>query len=265
MFKKFSSKQKTIVWLITIATITGAMLISVLAGDKITVEKKGYKQYVYPDDGQEFIKGPEKACYYIIYYDGQGNALYTEVIRLADNFILKRIYPNGKTEEFTPPKLTDKQINEFNKKYAPEELKKKTKQEVQDLLKQVEQEYASLKKRNLVKEYKGKNYCVLLLTKANSENKNYIIGNFLNINSSNIKERGYSFDTTAARKYIVSRLEKANLSTPIQVYIVPFRSNKYPNGLTQYRNVNGKKMIQILLFHNVTSVQKQFDIQFSKL
>lgn len=74
----------------------------------------------FPYAGQEFSRGPERTLNIKTTYDSNNNVLYVEVIREADDYIIYRKYPDGKEEYFLPaPALTQKQIDDFNDKYAP--------------------------------------------------------------------------------------------------------------------------------------------------
>ena len=86
--------------------------------------------YVDPNTGKEHILGPEKTVYYAIHYDGTGKAKYGEIIRLADNFVLEKVYPDGTYVEFTPPPLTEQQKERtFIDKYDPKKVKEKIMEE----------------------------------------------------------------------------------------------------------------------------------------
>lgn len=258
-------KQEIFLWMVTVVLIGVAMLLPAFANEVITITKKGHKEYMYPHEGREFSIGPEKAHYYVLHFDGDGEPLYGEVVRIADDFVLMRVYPDETTEEFTPPPLTKEQIEKFDKKYNPVEVEKEINKEEKKWVKKLEDEYRSLVGKNYIKQIKGDNYWVFLYTEASKENLKHLSSVFSEVNYSNTYARPYNFSTKKARNHIVSKLKKANLTIPLQVSVVPFRCDQYPEGLIQYRTIDGQDVIQILVFHSRTvSAEKQFDIQFKK-
>jgi len=266
-FNSQSKKKK--MWIINIVLISIAMLIPVFANDfpSIRVRFKGYTSYAYPYIGREYACGPEKTIYYAIYYDGNDEVKYGEIIRQADDFVLERVYPDGTYEDFTPPALTEKQKQDFNNNYDPVQVKKRMLEEEKKMEMEIDKTYSDLIRKNLVKLTNGNNYTIYTYTKPCEEVIGQFWGLFSDINYENVIERDYDFNVENVKNKINKILKENKIKIPLKVSLVPYQCKDFPEGEIQYTMFKEDKNqyeLHILLFNNEMPMEEQFKIQFNK-
>jgi hypothetical protein len=237
----------------------------------IIVKFKGYISYVYPYMGKEYAFGPEDTVYYAIYYDGNDEAKYGEIVRQADKFVLERVYPDGTYEDFTPPALTKKQKQDFDNKYNPVQVKKRMLEEEKKVEKEkaskVDKVYSDLIRKDLVKLTNGNNYTIYTYTKSCEEVFKQFSGFFSDVNYGNTIERNYDFNVEDVKNKIDSILKNTNIKIPLKVSLVPYQCKDFPEGEIQYTMFKEDKNqyeLHILLFNNEMPMEEQFKIQFNK-
>lgn len=242
--------------------------------DEVTITKKfvGSASFYYPCDGREYIIGPEKTTYYKIYFDANGEFLYGDIIRLADDEILTRVYPDGSYEDYIVPDLTQEQKNAFNDKYNPlkvkERLEAEHKENQEKRAEKLSENYKSLIKEDLLTAQAGDNYILYMYWKPDARAFQNILSITTDINYVNTVENPIVNPKyiKSLKKKIISKLESYDLSIPIRISIVPYANTEYPQGLMNYDEYNestGEYSLHIVLFNNAKmSMSKQFDVQF---
>lgn len=237
-------------------------------GLNVTSRLLSYTSYEYPYMGSEYITGPEKTVYYAIYYDGNGEPIYGESIREADDFVLMRVYPDGTTMEFTAPELTEKQKQDFIDKYDPKKVKERIAEEEKRMKREYNDMFQDLEDSGLLNIYKGSNFLIYRYTRPDERVFSSIISSFSEINYGNdIKENFYASDIEKVEKKIISKLEDADLLVPLKIFIAPYKCEDFPQGGMQYRNFDeygGITGIEMILFNNSTNLEEQFEIQFEE-
>ena len=264
-----SLQKKKVLWIINIVLISIALLVTVFADElsNISAQLRGYTSYVYPYAGQEHVLGPEKTVYYAIHYDGSGRVKYGEIIRLADDFVLEKVYPDGTFEEFTPPPLTEKQKKNFINKYDPEKVKEKILEREKEIAKKIDKQYENLIERNLVKLTKNNNYVICIYTKPDEEVLKHFSYYFEGVHHRNTIAKNYDFDVNIIREKIENILNKEDIPVPLKVSIVPYTCTDFPQGEMQYSvsDRNSNYELHIILFNNEdVSMEEQFNIQFQR-
>ena len=232
----------------------------------ITVKLKEFVSYEYPHMGREHILGPEKTVYYAIYYGEDGKVEYGEIIRQADDFVLERVYPDGTYVEFTPPQLTEKQKQDFIDKYDPDKVKERILEEQKERERKSEEAYRMLIKEGFVIPAKGDNYVIDMYTKSDKEVLKRIVGT-KEVNYGNTFEKEYDFNVETVRDSIIPILDKADLTIPLRVSIVPYQCEDYPQGVMGYSKYDTEKKqyeFHIVLFNNKTPMKEQFNTQFKE-
>lgn len=265
-------KRKVLLWAINIGLISIALLITAFAEDlsNIGARFKGYTSYVYPDMGKEHILGPEKTIYYAIHYDGNGQVQYGEIVRQADNFVLQKVYPDGRYEEFTPPPLTEKQKQDFINKYNPAKVQQQAIEREKELAKQVDKRYSNLVQKGLLKITKGNSYTIYTYTKPSKEVVEHFSYFFEGITQSNTKANPYKVNVNNITNKINAILKNSTLPVPLRVSIVPYSCAVFPQGDIQYvvtdsNKKSNKYELHIILFNNNNiSMENQFYVQFKK-
>lgn len=109
--------KKIFVWTLTLVLVFLAMLVPAFADEIKSMVKKEQVKFLYPHQEKEHIIGAEKTCYYVLHFDKDGSPMYAEAVRIADDFVFLRVYSDGRKERFSPPDLTQEQIERFNEKY----------------------------------------------------------------------------------------------------------------------------------------------------
>jgi len=216
--------------------------------------------------GREHILGPEKTVYYAIYYGEDGKVEYGEIIRQADDFVLERVYPDGTYVEFTPPQLTEKQKQDFIDKYDPDKVKERILEEQKERERKSEEAYRMLIKEGFVIPAKGDNYVIDMYTKSDKEVLKRIVGT-KEVNYGNTSEKEYDFNVETVRDSIIPILDKADLTIPLRVSIVPYQCEDYPQGVMGYSKYDTEKKqyeFHIVLFNNKTPMKEQFNTQFKE-
>ena len=234
-------------------------------GISITSKLVGSTTYEHPYAGIEFTMGPEKTVYYAIHYDGNGEVQYGEIIRDADNFVLERVYLDGTYDEFTPPPLTKKQIQDFNEKYDPIQVKKRMLEEEKEMARKADKAYNDLIEKGLIKLTKGDNYTIYTYTKSDKEAFKLIPG--ADINYGNTVERDYDFNVENVKNKINAILNDNEIKIHLKVYLVPYQCEDFPEGIIEYKNFDKDKSqyeLRILLLNNEIPMEEQFSIQFDK-
>ena len=154
------SKKKKVLWIVSCVNQYGNAVHSFADELKTaTLQMKESTYYVYPHEGRTRF-GPENTVYYAIHCDGNGQVVYGEIIRQADDFVLEKVYPDGRYTEFTPPSLTEEQKQAFMDKYDPAKAKEKILKKEKDIQKKIDKSYADLIDADLVKLIKGNNYII---------------------------------------------------------------------------------------------------------
>lgn len=263
------SQKKKVLWIVNIVLISIALLFTVFANElsDISIQLRGYTSYVYPNAGKEHILGPEKTVYYAVYYDGSGKAKYGEIIRLADNFVLEKVYPDGTFIEFTPPPLTEQQKKTFIDKYDPEKVKEKMMEQEKEKAKKIDKRCENLIERNLVKLTQGDNYIIYTYSKPDEEVLKHFSYYFEGVNHSNTIAKDYDFDVNDVKEKIEDILKKKDIPVPLKVSIVPYACTDFPQGEMQYSvsDRNSHYELHIILFNNEdVSMEEQFNIQFQR-
>ena len=231
----------------------------------IIVKFKGYISYVYPYMGKEYAFGPEDTVYYAIYYDGNDEAKYGEIVRQADKFVLERVYPDGTYKDFTPPALTKKQKQDFNNKYDPVQIKKRMLEEEKEMAKMIDKTYSDLIEKDIARLTKRDNYTIYTYIKPNEEIFKLIPG--ADINYENVVERNYNFNVENVKNKIDKILKDANIKIPLRVSLIPYQCKDFPEGKIQYtmpKEDKNQYELHILLFNNEMPMEEQFKIQFNK-
>lgn len=231
----------------------------------IIVKFKGYTSYVYPYMGKEYAFGPEDTVYYTIHYDGNDEAKYGEIVRQADNFVLERVYPDGTYEDFTPPALTKKQKQDFNNKYDPVQVKKRMIEKEKETAIKVNKAYSDLIEKDIIRLTKGDNYTIYTYTKPDEEAFKLMPKS--DINYDNTIEKNYDFNVEDVKNKINATLKDNKIKIHLEVYLVPYQCEDFPEGIIQYRNFNKDKdqyELRILLLNNKMPMEEQFKIQFNK-
>ena len=113
----FIGKNKRKFIIIANILIIAIIVTSVVFAGEITVRLKSSTTYYYPYAGYEHIIGPERTTYYAIHYNFLKKIKYGEIIREVDNFVLSKVYRDGTSEDFSPPKLTEEDIKKWAEKY----------------------------------------------------------------------------------------------------------------------------------------------------
>ena len=85
-------KKTTII--INIIIICFTVTVMMLA-NTVTIKQTKSITYRYPNQGIEHLQGPYYTFYTAIYTDHENGETFADIIREADGFVLKRIYPNG--------------------------------------------------------------------------------------------------------------------------------------------------------------------------
>lgn len=229
---------------------------------------KHYITYDYPYWGIEYKTGPEKTVYYAIHYDGNGNVLYGEAIRDADDFVMMKVYPDGSYEEYEAPKLTSAQIKAFNDKYNPKKVAEKIEKEKAELLKLSKQKLNDVIKAGNVEVTHKKNYWVYLYHEGNDQTLATLTSFLPELYYGNTHVNPYpsDFDVKGFRDKILKRIKKIDRPVPIKVIITPFQCDEYNEGLLHFCDFiekdNKKAGYAIVLFNNSSvSLEKQFEIQ----
>lgn len=264
------NKRRKILWMVNIVLISMAMLIPAFANEiqNITTQLKGYTTYEYPYAGQEHILGPENTHYYAIYHNGNGEAQYGEVVRQADDFVVMKVYPDGKTEYFTAPELTEKQKEDFINQYDPIKVQQTMEEKEKEWAKGIAEQYSSLIDKNLIKLSKGENYLLYMYTEPKQEGFAQIKSIFSDVTYGNTTENPYDYNVEKVRDTIVSIIDKQKLEIPLYISLIPYQCEDFPQGTIQYsrlENFENEYGLHILLFNNPTvSMEEQFHIQFEK-
>ena len=247
-------------------------------GVTVTSKLVGTESYYYPYEGREYEMGPERATYFKIYKDADGNPLYGDIIRIADDKTLERVYPDGSYEDYTVPALTKKQKDAFNDEYDPVKIKEreeaKRKKEEKELAKKKRKDFEYLVKENILTIQSGDNYILHTYWKPD---KTIMRRMSSDINYGNTKENPYlnKKNITSLKKKITKTLKSHDLSVPIKVSIVPYTNTDFSKGLIEYEKIkefkecknfkkfNSKNGLHIVLFNNPkVSMEKQFEVQF---
>ena len=263
------SQKKKILWIVNIVLISIALLFTVFANElsDISIQLRGYTSYVYPNAGKEHILGPEKTVYYAVYYDGSGKAKYGEIIRLADNFVLEKVYPDGTFIEFTPPPLTEQQKKTFIDKYDPKKVKEKIMEQEKKEAKKIDKQCKNLIERNLIKLTQGDNYIIYTYSKPDEEVLKHFSCYFEGVHHSNTIAKDYDFDVNDVKEKIEDILKKKDIPFPLKVSIVPYTCTDFPQGEMRYSvsDRNSHYELHIILFNNEdVSMEEQFNIQFQR-
>ncbi len=261
------SKKKKVLWIVSVVLISMAMPSTVFADElkTATLQMKESTYYVYPHQGKEHAFGPENTVYYAIHCDGNGQVVYGEIIRQADDFVLEKVYPDGRYTEFTPPSLTEEQKQAFMDKYDPAKAKEKILKKEKDIQKKIDKSYADLIDADLVKLIKGNNYIIYTYTKADKKVFDKFSGLFEGITSDNTVEKNYDFAVKDVRDKINIIVRSADIKIPLKISIVPYECKDFPEGIMQYTMTDkGQYELHILLFNNKLPIEEQFNIQFEK-
>lgn len=124
--KNLLLNRKKITLIVTIFAFVTITLMATFANTRTTDSPKmklqGTETCAYPYLGKEVEMGAEKTIYIKYYYDANNVLLHTDIVRLADDFVLQKMYPDGKVEKFNEPSLSKEVIEKFNEKYDPKKI-----------------------------------------------------------------------------------------------------------------------------------------------
>ena len=214
------SKKKKVLWIVSVVLISMAMPSTVFADElkTATLQMKESTYYVYPYEGKEHVFGPENTVYYAIHCDGNGQVVYGEIIRQADDFVLEKVYPDGSYTEFIPPTLTEEQKQAFMDEYDPAKAKERMLKKEKDIQKKIDKSYADLIDADLVQLIEGNNYIIYTYTKAYKKVFDKFSGLFEGITSDNTVEKNYGFDVKDVRDKINSIVRSADIKIPLKIF-----------------------------------------------